>query len=409
MSDLERVYTIGVDFGTLSGRAVVVRVSDGAELGSRRARIRRRRDRHPAARHREPLPPDWALQNPADWIAWCCKRGAGGDAASGVDRADVIAIGTDFTACTVLPTDADGTPLCQLAAWPTGRTPGRSCGSTTPPSRRPTGSTRWRTTASEPWIGRYGGKISARMGVRQGAAGAGGGPRGLRARPRAGSRRRTGSCGSSPARRRATPAPPDTRASSRTAAIPTREYLAALNPAFARLRGDQAGPSAVPARRRRPGASPTQAAGWTGLAEGTVVAVGNVDAHVSAPAAGAVEPGQMLAGHGHLHVSCDDGDRLAEVPGMCGVVDGGIVAGSVRLRGRAERRRRHLRLVGRATPSRPSTAPRRRRAGCRVHAVPDRTRRRRAGRRARADRAGLDQRQPVGARGPRTVRRSSSG
>ena len=26
--------TVGVDFGTLSGRAVVVRVSDGAELGS---------------------------------------------------------------------------------------------------------------------------------------------------------------------------------------------------------------------------------------------------------------------------------------------------------------------------------------------------------------------------------------
>ena len=27
-------YTIGVDFGTLSGRAVVVRVTDGAELGA---------------------------------------------------------------------------------------------------------------------------------------------------------------------------------------------------------------------------------------------------------------------------------------------------------------------------------------------------------------------------------------
>lgn len=27
-------YVVGVDFGTLSGRALVVRVSDGAELGS---------------------------------------------------------------------------------------------------------------------------------------------------------------------------------------------------------------------------------------------------------------------------------------------------------------------------------------------------------------------------------------
>jgi L-ribulokinase len=28
------MFTVGVNFGTLSGRAVVVRVSDGAELGS---------------------------------------------------------------------------------------------------------------------------------------------------------------------------------------------------------------------------------------------------------------------------------------------------------------------------------------------------------------------------------------
>ena len=32
-------------------------------------------------------------------------------------RPTVIGIGTDFTACTVLPTLADGTPLCELPAW----------------------------------------------------------------------------------------------------------------------------------------------------------------------------------------------------------------------------------------------------------------------------------------------------
>ena len=31
---MSQQYTIGVDYGTLSGRAVVVRTSDGAELGS---------------------------------------------------------------------------------------------------------------------------------------------------------------------------------------------------------------------------------------------------------------------------------------------------------------------------------------------------------------------------------------
>src|SRR5690606_21477967 len=51
-------------------------------------------------------------------------------------------------------------------------------------------------------------------------------------------------------------------------------------------------------------------------------------AHVTAPAANAVEPGQMtlIMGTSTCHVMSSD--TLAEVPGMCGVVDGGIVAGS---------------------------------------------------------------------------------
>ena len=62
-------------------------------------------------------------------------------------------------------------------------------------------------------------------------------------------------------------------------------------------------------------------------AEGIAVAVGNVDAHVTAPAAAAIAPGQMVAIMGTSTCHVMNGTRLAEVPGMCGVVDGGIVAG----------------------------------------------------------------------------------
>ena len=34
--------------------------------------------------------------------------------AGGIDPAGVVGIGTDFTACTMVPTLADGTPLCEL-------------------------------------------------------------------------------------------------------------------------------------------------------------------------------------------------------------------------------------------------------------------------------------------------------
>ena len=57
------------------------------------------------------------------------------------------------------------------------------------------------------------------------------------------------------------------------------------------------------------------------------MAVGNVDAHVTAPAAQAIEPGQMLAVMGTSTCHVMNGDVLAEVPGMCGVVDGGITPG----------------------------------------------------------------------------------
>ena len=70
-----------------------------------------------------------------------------------------------------------------------------------------------------------------------------------------------------------------------------------------------------------------EAARITGLPEGVAVAVGNVDAHVTAPAAAAVDPGQMVAIMGTSTCHVMNADVLREVPGMCGVVDGGIVSG----------------------------------------------------------------------------------
>ena len=60
---------------------------------------------------------------------------------------------------------------------------------------------------------------------------------------------------------------------------------------------------------------------------GTVVAVGNVDAHVTSPAARAIAPGQMLAVMGTSTCHVMNGEVLAEVPGMCGVVRDGITPG----------------------------------------------------------------------------------
>ena len=98
---------IGVDYGTLSGRAVVVRVADGVELGSAvheypHAVLTDALPDTPAGPGAA-LPPDWALQVPADYVEVLRQAVPKALAAAGVSASDVIGIGTDFTACTVLP------------------------------------------------------------------------------------------------------------------------------------------------------------------------------------------------------------------------------------------------------------------------------------------------------------------
>ena len=107
-------HVVGIDFGTLSGRAVVVRVADGAELGSAVHEYASAviEDALPATG--EKLPPDWALQDPDDYVAVLREAVPAALAAAGVEAGDVVGIGTDFTASTPLPVTADGTPLCRL-------------------------------------------------------------------------------------------------------------------------------------------------------------------------------------------------------------------------------------------------------------------------------------------------------
>jgi L-ribulokinase len=111
------LHVVGVDFGTLSGRALVARVDDGAELGTAV------HDYELAVLDRElaatgiSLPPEWALQVPDDYRAVLRHAVPGAIAASGIDPSTVVGIATDFAASTPLPVLADGTPLCELPEY----------------------------------------------------------------------------------------------------------------------------------------------------------------------------------------------------------------------------------------------------------------------------------------------------
>ncbi len=321
----EDSYVVGVDFGTLSGRAVVVRVSDGAEVGTAVCAYRHAVMDAKLSVSSEPLPPDWALQDPEDYRDVLREAVPAAVRAAGIDPARVIGIGTDFTACTVLPARRDGTPLCQVPGLE-----GR-------PHAYPK---LWKHHAAqpqadrinalahewgEPWIGRYGGKISSEWQFAKALQLLEEDPDVYRQADRwieAADWIIWQLCGTE-TRNTCTAGYKGIYQDGR---YPSADFLGALNPAFASFAEDKLAHPVSPLGARAGGLT-AEAAGWTGLPEGIAVAVGNVDAHVTPPAANAIAPGQMVAIMGTSTCHVMNSATLAEVPGMCGVVDGGIVAG----------------------------------------------------------------------------------
>jgi L-ribulokinase len=317
-------FVVGVDFGTLSARALVVRVSDGAEAGTAVSEYPHGVIDGSLAGYGE-LPPDWALQDPADYTGALTAAVPAAIRDAGIDPGQVIGIATDFTASTCMPVLADGTPLCQL--------PGLSARPHAYPKL-------WKHHAAQPhadrinavaherqekWINRYGGKISSEWQFAKALQLL---DEDFELYQRADRWIEAADwiiwqlCGTET--RNACTA--GYKGIFQDGSYPSREYLAALDPRFAGFAADKLAHPISPLGARAGGLTPA-AAGLTGLPAGIAVAIGNVDAHVTVPAAGPVTAGKMVAIMGTSTCHVMNGAGLAEVPGMCGVVDGGIVAG----------------------------------------------------------------------------------
>jgi L-ribulokinase len=316
---------IGVDYGTLSGRAVVVRVADGAELGSAvrdyaHGVIEREL---PASGAR--LPAQWALQDPDDYIDVLREAVPAAVAVAAIAPEQIIGIATDFTASTPLPVLGDGTPLCRLddlrerphaypKLWKHHAAGGQADRINAVAHER-----------GEPWLARYGGLISSEWEFAKGL-------QILEEDPEVYERMERfveGAdwivwqlCG----RETRNTCTAGYKGIFQDGGYPSEAYLRALDERFANFVSEKIGGPLADLGARAGGLT-EQAAQWTGLSAGIAVAVGNVDAHVTAPAARAIEAGQMLAVMGTSTCHIMNGDELAEVPGMCGVVRGGVTPG----------------------------------------------------------------------------------
>jgi L-ribulokinase len=319
------LFTLGIDFGTESGRVIAVRVSNGDVVGSA---IVPYPDgvidkKLPSGRR---LGPDWALQNPRDYLRVVQVGVRKALKAAGLKPVQVIGIGTDFTASTPLPTTRDGTPLSMIPRY----------------AKHPHAWVKlWKHHAAQPeanrinqvgrergeqFIRTYGGRYSSEWFFSKLLQILDEAPEIYEATERfieaadwivwqlTGEEKRNLCTAGYKAMW------------VKGAGFPSCEFFRALDPRMENVIDQKVGTTFYPLGAKAGGLTPFWAV-QTGLPAGIPVAIGNVDAHVSAPACSVTEPGAMvmIMGTSICHILL--GTERREVEGMCGVVEDGVVPG----------------------------------------------------------------------------------
>ncbi len=318
-------FALGIDYGTESGRVVVIRARDGKLVASAVVPYP-----HGVIDERLPggpkLEPDWALQNPLDYLQVIERGVPKALKEAKVKAEDVVGIGTDFTASSPLPTQADGTPLCALPKY----------------RKHPHAYVKlWKHHAAqseanrinqigrerkEDFIRIYGGKYSSEWFFSKLLQVVDEAPDVYDATDRfieaadwivwqmtGEEKRNTCTAGYK-------------GMWVKGQGFPSRDFFRALHPRLENVIADKVGETFHPLGAKAGGLT----ARWakkTGLREGTPVAIGNVDAHVAVPACTVTQPGSlvMIMGTSICHMLL--GRERQMVEGMCGTVEDGIVPG----------------------------------------------------------------------------------
>lgn len=319
-------YAIGVDYGTQSGRAVLVDLSNGHEVADHVTSYPHGVIDETLPTSGQALEHDWALQHPDDYLEVLRRSVPAVLKESGIDPSDVIGLGIDFTACTMLPIDENGVPLCFKPEW----------------KDNPHGWVKlWKHHAAqdeadrlnaiaaergEKFLPRYGGKISSEWMIAKVWQIVNEAPDVYDATDLFTEAtdwvisQLTGNFvrNSCTAGYKSIWHKQD--------GYPSNDFFKALDPRMenitqTKLRGD------IVALGTKSGELTEEMAKLTGLNAGTAIAVGNVDAHAAVPAVGVVTPGKLVMAMGtsicHMLLGTDE----VEVEGMCGVVEDGIIPG----------------------------------------------------------------------------------
>ena len=319
-------YSIGIDFGTLSCRALLVDVSNGDEIATASRNYKHGVIDETMIYSNKKLPIDFALQHPQDYLDSAAETIKEVLELSKINPMEIIGLGIDFTACTMIPVYKGGSPLCFNEKHKENPHAYVKLWKHHAAQKYATLINETAEKQNEVWLKRYGGKISSEWlfakilqvleeapdiydetayfieaadwliwqltGVQTRNS--------CTAGYKAMWHKRDG--------------------------YPSKEFFKSLNPKFENVVEDKLN-CPITSLGNKAGEITSEAAEFFGLCEGTAVAVANVDAHVTFPAVGISQAGDMLAimGTSSCHMLLGEDEKI--VPGMCGVVEDGILPG----------------------------------------------------------------------------------
>jgi L-ribulokinase len=319
-------YCLGIDFGTLSGRAVLVEVNTGNIVATAvKSYAHGVMDEYlPYGQIK--LPHAWALQHPGDYIEVLEETIPAVLNKSGISPEKIIGMAIDFTACTVLPIDKEGRPLCFKEEF---KTNPHSYVKLWKHHGAQSYADKLNEIASEReerFLHRYGGKISSEWLVPKIMEILNEAPEVYNETDKfieAGdwiSLLLTGN------ERRNSCAAGYKALWNKTEGYPSKDFFKALDFRLENFVDEKLSRKVYP-QGAKAGELTKEMAKQIGLIPGIAVAVSNIDGHVAVPAVGIVEPGKMLIimGTSACHMVLDKEEKI--VPGMCGVVEDGIIPG----------------------------------------------------------------------------------
>ena len=322
---------LGIDFGTLSGRALLVNAHTGEEVAWADQPYKNGVIEESLPGSKKRLKPLTALQDPADYIEVLRKAVPRVMRRAKAKPEQVLGIGVDFTSCTMLPTLTDGTPLCSLKKWRKNSHAWVKLWKHH--AARPEASriNKIGSRRKEDFITAYGGKYSSEWFFAKLLETVREAPEVYEAADRfieagdwlvwqlTGIEKRCLSAAGFKAMR-------VSRAKNGAFTYPGKAFFKSLDVRIANIVADKLDSEIIELGSNAGGLTANMAKA-TGLPAGTPVAAANIDAHAAVPACTVTDAGKlvMIMGTSTCHLLATKREKLVE--GICGVVKEGVIPG----------------------------------------------------------------------------------